>query len=184
MEFHVTYDMTKEECQEIQQQLFVIITSQERRRDWHKYIRESGRYEIHPKGGKFMRLTKPNSKERELRELWKMKRNEYYRSYEWAFTRNQCLIDADFVCSKCGQRTADQAHHQGETASLAYGHLGRGHVLILHPNVKGKNPKTLSERQITPICQPCHRKEHGIEEKPRSAPLTFSGMFARLQQWD
>jgi hypothetical protein len=183
MEYHATYDMTREECETLQQELYLMIINQPCRKDWREYIRQAGWVEQHEKGGTFKRLTKPNSADRELREMWKFKRNEYYRSIEWAYTRNQCLMDADFVCSKCGERNATQAHHHGETASLAYGRLGRGHENILHPSLNGKNRKKLSEYNITPICQQCHMNEHGIEPRKEFRPVYFSGMFAQLDRW-
>lgn len=69
---------------------------------------------------------------------------KYLNSSEWKSKRIKVLSRAEFRCEKCRKKRATQTHHK------TYRHIFN---------------EPLSD--LLAVCAPCHRKIHGIKDKPR-----------------
>jgi 5-methylcytosine-specific restriction endonuclease McrA len=74
----------------------------------------------------------------------------YLNSPKWKNKRLKVLMRAKFKCEQCKKAQATQVHH------LTYKRLGKGDNI-------GSEP--LSD--LLAVCARCHRKIHGIKDKPK-----------------
>jgi 5-methylcytosine-specific restriction endonuclease McrA len=68
----------------------------------------------------------------------------YLNSPRWKAKRFRVFIRAKFLCEKCKRKRATQVHHK------TYARIFK---------------EPLSD--LVAVCAPCHRKIHGIREKPK-----------------
>ena len=149
--------MTEEEFESVQNSMVLFTIDEENHlkelgyKSWNEYIlwNISGHRHYEVSDGYFVSYPKKKNNQ----SVQAVRRDEYYKSYEWRFRSNEILYKFNFICVACGG-TADQCHHQAWSKKFGnYLHIG------------DEDFKELDD--LVPICRHCHTVVTNIQNKRR-----------------